>query len=57
MDDAISGMRPWKLPSLYQRPCGSFAAVCHSGGVFVSPLPTSSTAGMAPLWGRMYSST
>ena len=32
-------MRPWKLPSVYQRPCGSFAAVCHSGGVFVSPLP------------------
>ena len=44
IDEAISGNGPWKLPSVYQRPTGIFAAVCQSGGVFTSPRPTSSTA-------------
>ena len=57
IDEAISGNGPWKLPSVYQRPTGIFAAVCQSGGVFTSPRPTSSTRGIAPSCGRMYSST
>ena len=36
---------------MYQRPTGIFAAVCHSGGVFTSPRPTSSTRGISPLCG------
>ena len=47
IDEAISGIRPWKLPSEYQRPDGILATVCHSGGVFTSPRPTSSTRGIA----------
>ncbi len=56
IEEAMSGKCPRKLPSAYQRPVGIFAAVCQSGGVFVSPRPTSSTGGMAP-FGRRNSST
>ena len=57
MDEAINGYFPWKLPSLYHRPTGIFAAVCQSGGVFTSPRPTSSTPGIVLACVRMNIST